>query len=99
MPKPLIYDANGNLLLPRKELFLLISRYFCGLMAQKKLQRFEAIKSFPNVFQYPRDIAGKWHEFFGNGNPITLELACGKGEYTIALAKMHPERNFIGVDL
>jgi tRNA (guanine-N7-)-methyltransferase len=68
-------------------------------MAQKKLQRFEAIKSFPNVLQYPQGMAGKWKDFFQNDNPIVLELACGRGEYTVALSAMHPESNFIGVDL
>jgi tRNA (guanine-N7-)-methyltransferase len=68
-------------------------------MGQKKLFRFEAIKSFRNVFQYPENMAGNWKSFFGNDHPITLELACGKGEYTVALARMHPQRNFIGVDL
>ncbi len=68
-------------------------------MGQKKLIRFEAIKSFPNVLQYPEGMAGQWSGFFRNDNPITLELACGKGEYTVALAKMHPHRNFIGIDL
>src|SRR5580658_9430208 len=68
-------------------------------MAQKKLFRFEAIKSFPNVLEYPEGMKGKWHEFFGNYHPIQLELACGKGEYTIGLAKMFPLKNFIGVDL
>ncbi len=68
-------------------------------MAQKKLIRFEAIKSFPNVLQYPPDMAGNWNRFFHNDHPITVELACGKGEYTVELAKMYPERNFIGMDL
>ncbi|MBS1915015.1 MAG: tRNA (guanosine(46)-N7)-methyltransferase TrmB [Bacteroidetes bacterium] len=68
-------------------------------MAQKKLLRFEAIRSFPNVLQYPEGIAGKWKEHFSNKNPITLELACGKGEYAVGLAKLYPQRNFIGVDL
>jgi tRNA (guanine-N7-)-methyltransferase len=68
-------------------------------MAQKKLQRFEAIKSFPNVLQYPEGMAGKWNDFFKNNYPVTLELACGKGEYTVGLAKLYPHRNFIGVDL
>lgn len=68
-------------------------------MGQKKLIRFEAIKSFPNVLQYPPDMAGKWAEFFHNEHPLTLELACGKGEYTIALAKMYPARNYLGVDV
>ncbi|MBE7174510.1 MAG: tRNA (guanosine(46)-N7)-methyltransferase TrmB [Williamsia sp.] len=68
-------------------------------MGQKKLLRFEAIKSFPNVLQYPEGMAGNWKSFFHNDHPITVELACGKGEYTVALARMYPERNFIGIDL
>src|ERR1700754_4221564 len=72
---------------------------FLPVMGQKKLIRFEAIKSFPNVLQYPEGMAGKWTEFFKNDNPLTLELACGKGEYTVGLAKMYPGRNFLGVDM
>ena len=68
-------------------------------MGHKKLIRFEAIKSFPNVLQYPEGMKGKWNTFFENNNPITLELACGKGEYTVSMARLYPERNFIGVDL
>ena len=68
-------------------------------MGQKKLIRFEAIKSFPNVLQYPEGMAGQWAVFFKNNHPLTLELACGKGEYTVGLAKMYPGRNFLGVDL
>jgi tRNA (guanine-N7-)-methyltransferase len=68
-------------------------------MAQKKLQRFEAIRSFPNVLEYPEGMAGNWNRFFKNENPLTLELACGKGEYTVALSALYPERNFVGVDL
>ena len=68
-------------------------------MGQKKLLRFEAIKSFPNVFQYPKDMAGNWKNYFKNDRPITLELACGKAEYTVSLARMYPDRNFVGVDL
>ena len=68
-------------------------------MASKKLERFNAIKTFPNVLEYPENMAGKWNEFFKNSNPITLELACGRGEYTIGLSKIHEDRNFIGVDI
>jgi|LauGreDrversion4_2_1035121.scaffolds.fasta_scaffold356256_2 tRNA (guanine-N7-)-methyltransferase len=68
-------------------------------MGQKKLKRFAEIATFPNVLQYPKDMAGKWHEHFGNDHPITLELACGKGEYAVGLARLHPERNFMGLDL
>jgi tRNA (guanine-N7-)-methyltransferase len=68
-------------------------------MGQKKLIRFEAIKSFPNVLQYPEGMAGQWVAYFKNTHPLTLELACGKGEYTVGLAKMYPDRNFLGVDI
>ncbi len=68
-------------------------------MGQKKLIRFEEIKTFPNVFQFPKDMAGKWNTFFKNDNRITLELACGKGEYAIGLGQLNPQRNFIGIDL
>ncbi len=68
-------------------------------MAQKKLKRFAAIKAFHHVFEYPENMAGQWHAFFQNDQPIVLELACGKGEYTTGLAAMHPEKNYIGVDV
>jgi len=68
-------------------------------MGQKKLIRFEAIKSFPNVLQYPEGMAGNWAAFYRNNHPLTLELACGKGEYTVGLAKMYPGRNFLGIDM
>ncbi len=68
-------------------------------MAQKKLVRFAAIKTFDNVLEYPQNMQGAWHSFFKNNNPITLELACGKGEYTVGLARMYPQQNFIGVDV
>jgi tRNA (guanine-N7-)-methyltransferase len=68
-------------------------------MGQKKLLRFKAIGNFANVLQYPEGMSGKWHDFFRNENPVTLELACGKGEYTVGLARLYPHRNFIGVDL
>jgi tRNA (guanine-N7-)-methyltransferase len=68
-------------------------------MGQKKLLRFEELKSFPNVLQFPSDIKNKWNNFFGNDNPITLELACGKGEYAIGLARIYPKKNFIGIDI
>ncbi len=68
-------------------------------LAQKKLFRFAQIRSFQNVLEYPADIKGKWQAFFEKPNPITLELACGRGEYTLGLADLFPERNFIGVDV
>jgi tRNA (guanine-N7-)-methyltransferase len=68
-------------------------------MGQKKLIRFEELKGFANVLQYPEGMAGQWKVHFTNENPITLELACGKGEYAVGLAQLYPQRNFIGVDL
>lgn len=69
------------------------------IMGQKKLKRFEEIKKFSNVLEYPEKIAGEWKEYFKNNNSIILELACGKGEYTTGLAQLHPKKNFIGVDI
>ncbi len=68
-------------------------------MGQKKLIRFEELKTFPNVLQYPEGMAGNWDEFWKNNNPVVLELACGKGEYAVGLGKLYPEKNFIGIDL
>lgn len=68
-------------------------------MGQKKLIRFEAIKHFDNVLEYPKEMPGRWNTFFKNNNSITLELACGKGEYAVGLGRIYPERNFIGIDI
>ena len=68
-------------------------------MAQKKLIRFKEIKTFSNVLEYPENMGGKWKDFFKNENPVILELACGKGEYTVGLAELYPGKNFIGVDI
>ena len=68
-------------------------------MGQKKRIRFEAIKHFPNVLEYPRDMQGKWDDFFKNEVAITLELACGKGEYAVGLGRLYTNRNFIGIDI
>lgn len=68
-------------------------------MAQKKLERFAAIKTFGNVLEYPAEMQGKWSDFFANNHPVILELACGRGEYTVGLAKLFPQQNFLGVDV
>ncbi len=68
-------------------------------MAQKKLLRFSQIKTFSNVLEYPAGVKGTWDQFFKNENPVVLELACGRGEYTVGLATMFPKQNFIGIDI
>ncbi|CAM4132184.1 tRNA (guanosine(46)-N7)-methyltransferase TrmB [Zobellia nedashkovskayae] len=74
--------------------------------SKNKLKRFKENESFSNVIQPKREDVkqgfeqkGKWKDFFGNNNPIVLELGCGKGEYTIGLAKQDPNKNFIGIDI
>jgi tRNA (guanine-N7-)-methyltransferase len=68
-------------------------------MGQKKLIRFAELKTFSNVLQFPEDMQGSWKHYFGNQNPLVLELACGKGEYTIGLGELYKNKNFIGVDI
>lgn len=77
-------------------------------MSKGKLQKFAEMETFNNVFQYPYsvmsevpfDMKGRWREdYFHNENPIVLELGCGKGEYTVGLARVFPNINFIGVDI
>ncbi|WP_410221874.1 tRNA (guanosine(46)-N7)-methyltransferase TrmB [Pedobacter sp.] len=71
-------------------------------MGKDKLRKFAEINTFPNVYQLEegKPLKGKWsRDHFKNNNPIVLELACGKGEYAVNLAKLFPEKNFIGIDL
>lgn len=68
-------------------------------MGQKKLVRFAAINKYKNVLQYPQGMKGNWKDYFHNTNPVTLELACGKGEYSVGLGRQHKDKNFIGVDI
>ncbi|MGJ1389007.1 tRNA (guanosine(46)-N7)-methyltransferase TrmB [Sphingobacterium spiritivorum] len=70
-------------------------------MGKDKLRKFAEVSTFKNVVQLDegKDLKGKWGtQHFGNNNPIVLELACGKGEYTVNLAKLFPQKNFIGID-
>ena len=70
-------------------------------MGKDKLRKFAEVSTFKNVVQLDagKEYKGKWaKEFFKNDNPLILELACGKGEYTVNLAKLFPEKNFIGID-
>jgi len=69
-------------------------------MSKNKLARFRELPSFENVVNNPAEYKGRWkHDFFKNDNPITLELGCGKGEYSLELAQRLPKQNFIGLDL
>ena len=76
--------------------------------SKNKLKRFKENLTFKNVIQPSREILvdnnfeykGKWNNlFFKNNKPIIIELGCGKGEYSIELAKLNPEKNFIGIDI
>ena len=77
-------------------------------MGKGKLEKFAEMETFKNVFQYPFsvlenvpfDMKGHWcDDYFKNNHPIVLELGCGKGEYTVGLARLFPDVNFIGVDI
>ena len=77
-------------------------------MGKGKLAKFADMETYENVFQYPYSVVehvpfemqGHWRDaYFHNQNPIVLELGCGKGEYTVELAKLYPDVNFIGVDI
>ena len=79
-------------------------------MGKNKLHKFAEMETLPNVFQCPmRDIsddnevvrmAGHWRDsYFHNDRPIVLELGCGHGDYTVGLARLNPDRNFIGIDI
>lgn len=77
-------------------------------MGKGKLAKFAEMETFENVFQYPHSVIeqvpfemkGYWRDqYFKNNHPIVLELGCGKGEYTVGLAKLFPHINFIGVDI
>ncbi|MBR9920414.1 MAG: tRNA (guanosine(46)-N7)-methyltransferase TrmB [Bacteroidetes bacterium] len=81
---------------------------------RNKLEKFADILKFPNVFEnftgkegsltgkdgVPVDLMGKWKsDHFKNDNKLVLELACGRGEYTVGLASMYPDLNVIGIDV
>ncbi len=77
-------------------------------MGKDKLRKWVENKTFDHVFEpniqdavngVDGEMKGKWSDIFKNDNPITLELGCGKGEYTLGLARMYPDRNFVGVDI
>ncbi|KAA6317233.1 tRNA (guanine-N(7)-)-methyltransferase [termite gut metagenome] len=77
-------------------------------MGKNKLQKFADMATYPHVFEYPYSVAenvsfemqGNWNNyFFKNNHPIVLELGCGRGEYTVGLGKLFPDKNFIAVDI
>ena len=68
-------------------------------MARKKLKRLKDVHNLPNVFSWEdENLEELLGYYFGNGETFTLEIGCGHGDYSIELAKMYPERNFIGID-
>jgi tRNA (guanine-N7-)-methyltransferase len=76
--------------------------------SKNKLKRFRENETFSNVIQPTREevvegqfpLKGNWgKEFFKNDKPLVLELGCGKGEYSVGLAKAYPEKNFLGIDI
>lgn len=90
-----------------------LNAYFARMSRRNKLQKFAAVAAFPHVYE-SFDVGadkllcageevvmrGRWAEgHFRNDHPVTLELACGKGEYTVGLAARYPQRNVIGVDI
>lgn len=81
-----------------------LRNYNFRITVKRKQERFRIIEENANVIEPSKEsyetIRGKWRtDFFKNDNPLTLELACGRGEYTIGLARLFPERNFLGVDI
>lgn len=88
------------------KLKLLTADYFRG-MGKNKLRRFAENETFSNLIQPTRadvvnglPLKSRWHkDFFKNNNPIVLELGCGRGDYAVGLARMFPEKNFVGIDI
>jgi len=73
--------------------------YFCT-MGRPKLEKFADLKNMPQVMDADPRMKGRWKkEFFKNDGEIVLELACGKGDYTLGLAQLFPQKNFVGMDL
>ena len=80
-----------------------------NIVSKNKLKKFAELAAMENVFEFPLQrilagddfpLRGAWGKsFFGNSNPIVLELGCGRGEYTVGLARNHTDKNFIGIDI
>jgi tRNA (guanine-N7-)-methyltransferase len=68
-------------------------------MSKNKTEKFLEFDAFDNTLDFNSDTKGNWQKIFGNSNPLVLELACGKGDYTVGMAGMYPDKNFIGIDI
>lgn len=70
-------------------------------MSKPKLIKFAEYSAFSNTYDIEdaAKVKGQWHELFGNKHPIVIELACGKGDYTVGLARLNPQINYIGIDI
>ncbi|MDR2472733.1 MAG: tRNA (guanosine(46)-N7)-methyltransferase TrmB [Tannerella sp.] len=78
-------------------------------MSKNKLKKFDEMSRFANVYQYPFAVLqtsngcplkNRWRQdVFKNNNPVVLELGCGRGEYTVGLGRLFPDKNFIGIDI
>lgn len=101
-------NLNGFFVLFRQNRTFVPLKGTSKTMSKGKLAKFADMASFPHVFEYPYsvvdevpfDMKGHWNErFFQNDRPIVLELGCGRGEYTVGLGRLFPDKNFIGVDI
>lgn len=108
------FTASDKVLAVAKPWLQRYKPFLSDMSKRNKLEKFAEVLSFPNTFENfnakdpqllgkngePVDLRGVWRQnYFKNNHPITLELACGRGEYTLALARSYPDRNFIGVDI
>lgn len=68
-------------------------------MARRKQHKIAEFKTLPNCFKEAKEQKGNWKKWYGNDNPLVLEIGCGKGDLALGLARMHPERNYMGIDM
>lgn len=68
-------------------------------MARRKQKKIAEFLTLPNCFREAKEQKDKWKSWFGNEHPLTLEIGCGKGDLSLGLARLHPDQNFVGIDL
>jgi len=68
-------------------------------LGKNKSFKIEQSRIMANILEFPKELKGHWKEHFGNDNPIVLELACGKGHYTVGMGRKDRSKNFIGIDI